>query len=226
MRSNPSLLDALDAPARARLLERGVTRTLARGETLCLAGDRAHRAHVLLAGIVKMVARGLEGQTTIVWLARPEELLGEISLLDEEPQPLDLVAATRCVVLGVEGSVLSDALRASPAASLVVARTLARRFRWLCGSALERSTGTVPARLAGRLLDLAELLGSLQGSTIELELPLAQEELGGLAGMCRESACKALRTFKSEGLLDYRGRRLRILRPDALDRIRCAGRSR
>jgi CRP-like cAMP-binding protein len=53
---------------------------------------------------------------------------------------------------------------------------------------------------------------------------VAQGDLGRLAGISRESTCKALRSFQSQGLLDYRGRRLRILRPDVLERIRCTGR--
>ena len=95
-------------------------------------------------------------------------------------------------------------------------------------TAVERTSSEVPARLAGRLLDLADLLGTVRQGAVEMELPLAQGDLGRLAGMCRESACKTLRRFKSQGLLDYRGRRLRILRPDALERwsSRCKHRSR
>jgi CRP-like cAMP-binding protein len=73
-------------------------------------------------------------------------------------------------------------------------------------------------------LDLAELLGRQRGDAIDVDLPFPQRDLGGLAGMCRESACKTLSRWKSEGTVDYQGRRLRILRPDVLYRIRCAGR--
>jgi CRP-like cAMP-binding protein len=127
-------------------------------------------------------------------------------------------------VLGIDADMFVQMLSRSPSGALELARAMAQRTRWLCDAALERSTATVPARLAGRLLDLADLLGRVDRGAIEMELPLAQEDLGSLAGMCRESACKTLRTFKRQGLLDYRGRRLRILRPDALERIRCSGR--
>jgi hypothetical protein len=42
--------------------------------------------------------------------------------------------------------------------------------------------------------------------------------------MCRESTCKTLRRFQREGLVDYRRRRLRIMRPDALEEIKVTGR--
>jgi CRP-like cAMP-binding protein len=98
-------------------------------------------------------------------------------------------------------------------------------MRWLYATTLERTSSEVPARLAGRLLDLGDLLGRIHQGALEIDLPVAQGDLGRLAGISRESTCKALRSFKSQGLLDYRGRRLRILRPDALERIRCAGRA-
>jgi CRP-like cAMP-binding protein len=175
--------------------------------------------------VIKLLARSGEGHATILCLARPGDVLGEISALDGGPQPHDAIAATRCVVLGLDTDLLLEVLGRDPAAGLAVARAMARRMRWLCEATLERSTGTVPARLAGRLLDLGALLGRSHGEAIDIDLPLAQEDLGRLAGMCRESTCKALRSFKRDGLLDYRGRRLRILRPDALERIRCQGRA-
>jgi hypothetical protein len=43
--------------------------------------------------------------------------------------------------------------------------------------------------------------------------------------MCRESACKTMSKMKKQGVIDYKGRKLRILRPDVLEKIRCAGRA-
>ncbi|MFN2488662.1 MAG: Crp/Fnr family transcriptional regulator [Actinomycetota bacterium] len=224
MRTDSAVIDALDPADRARLLGRAVPRRLARGQAICLAGDRARRAHLVASGVIKLTARSGDGHSAILCLARPGEIVGEVAAIDGWPQPLDAIAATPADVVGVDADLLLELLARNAAAALEVARVMAQRARWLCDSALERSTSTVPARLAGRLLDLADLLGHPRGGAIEIELPLAQEDLGRLAGMCRESACKTLRAFKSEGVLDYRGRRLRILRPDALERIRCAGR--
>nr|MDQ3958169.1 Crp/Fnr family transcriptional regulator [Actinomycetota bacterium] len=139
-------------------------------------------------------------------------------------QPYDYVAATEVVLAGVDAARFTDALARNPAACMAMVGVLTARVRWLCDATLERSASHVPARLAGRLLDLAELIGRRREHDIEMELPFPQRDLGGLAGMCRESACKTLRRWKSQGMVDYEGRRLRILEPDALHRIKCAGR--
>ena len=210
---------------RAVILGRGVERRLEPGGRLFLAGERTRRAYLLLLGMMKLTARDADGNETILALALPGDLIGDVAALDELPQPLDAVAVGRCEVLGVDAPALLHALGHNPLAAVELARSLAQRVRWMCDTALERTSSEVPARLAGRLLDLADLLGRPYEGAIEMDLPLPQGDLGKLAGMCRESACKTLRRFKRAGIVDYRGRKLRILRPDVLERIRCTGRT-
>lgn len=205
-------------------MDRSVPRHLAPGDHLYLAGDRARRAHLITSGLVKLVARDGEGRETILCLALPGEITGETAAIDGLPQPLDAVAASHTDVLGFDADLLVEVLERNPAAAMQLSLTTAERLRWVYGTALERTSSEVPARLAGRLLDLADILGRINDGAVELELPLGQGDLGRLAGMCRESACKTLRRFKAQGLVDYRGRRLRILRPDVLERIKCTGR--
>ena len=220
-----TLLDALSPTARARLFERSSRRALATGQHLFITNDREHRAYLLTSGVMKLGARNLNGHDTILFLAFPGELVGDVGVLDGLPQPHEAIATTRCEVVGLDGDVLTEVLEESPAATLEVARCLAQRLRWVSDAAFERSSSDVPARLAGRLLDLADVIGEVRNSAVEMEIPLHQRDLGRLAGMCRESACKTLSAFKKEGVIDYRGRRLRILRPDVLEKIRCAERA-
>jgi CRP-like cAMP-binding protein len=220
-----TLLDALSPPQRSLLLDRGVRRSLDAGEILHLSGDPRPRVHLVKKGVIKLSARDGEGRETIVGLAIPGDLVGEIAMLDELCQPSDAIAATRVEALALDSGSLNEMLETNAMAALAVARGMAKQVRWLYATTLERTSSEVPARLAGRLLDLGDLIGRIQGGALEIELPVAQGDLGRLAGISRESTCKALRSFKSRGLVDYRGRRLRILRPDLLERIRCAGRA-
>jgi CRP/FNR family transcriptional regulator, cyclic AMP receptor protein len=221
-----SVLSALPGPQRSRLLQRGVPRRLDAGEALHLSGDPRPRLHLVMRGVIKLSARDGEGRETILGLAISGDLIGDVAILDDLYQPLDAIAATNAEGLALDPASFMEMLEESPAAAVALARGLAKQMRWLYATALERTSSEVPARLAGRLLDLADLLGTIQRGALEIELPVAQADLGRLAGISRESTCKALRSFRSQGLLDYKGRRLRILRPDALERIRCAGRAR
>jgi CRP/FNR family transcriptional regulator len=216
---------ALPARDRERLLDRSVPRRLERDDTLHLAGEHSERIHIVQSGLLKLVARDGAGNETILGLAAPGDIVGEIGIIDELQQPLDVIAATDSSVVGLDAESFLETILESPSAARVVLQLQAARLRWVYGTALERSAGPVPMRIAGRLLDLADMIGRVEDGAVALDVPLQQADLGRLAGVCRESACKTMRNFKKRGLVDYRGRRVRLLRPDVLERIRCAGRA-
>jgi CRP-like cAMP-binding protein len=218
------LINELPASKQTLLNRRSVIRTLERGESLFLAGEETERIHVVTSGVLKFCARSGDGSEAIVGLAVEGDLIGEFPVLLGGPNPYDAIAVTNCVLVGFDGEFLIQALLSHPRTSLGLVTAVAERSRWACDSLIERTAGNAPARLAGRLLGLSELLGHRRGETIDLPLPVPQEDIARLSGMCREHACKILRNFKRDGVIDYSRKRLRILRPDALEKIRCAGR--
>lgn len=220
---NP-VLAALPGDDAERVLATLVRRSLTRGEVLHLAGSTGRRVHLVLAGVVKIAIRDADGREEIAHLAVRGDLVGDIGAVDGLGQPFDAIAATRCTLAGFDADVFMETVARNPEAARLLMRALARRTRAVTDSLLERSTKYAPARLAGTLLELSQVLGRTQADGIEFELPVGQTDLARLAGMCRESACKAMNEFRREGILNYRGRSLRIVRPDALRRIRCAGR--
>ena len=220
-----AVIDALDESSRKHVLDRAVPRRVHAGETLHHAGARSERVHVVNSGLFKFVGRDGSGAETILGLAAPGDLVGDIAGLDDLPQPFDAIAATTSHVLSLDAEALFDAVVSDAAATRALLELQATRLRWVYATCLERSAGGVPARLAGRLLDLADMIGEIDSGAIALDMPLGQADLGRLAGICRESTCKALRRFRSAGVVDYRKGRLRILRPDVLEKIRCAGRA-
>jgi CRP-like cAMP-binding protein len=224
MHHQPSpLLATLTAGDRVALLDRAVTRHLETGAVLHLAGNAPGRVHVVKSGAIKLMSRDPGGREAILGLVLPGGVIGLSTVLDGLPETNDAITLTDCEVVGFDAGALMDVLARNPQAAIEAARAMSAQVRWLSGTALERTSSHVPARLAGRLLDLAILAGRQRGEIVEVDLPLDQTDLGGLAGMSRESACKAIRKFRAQGLVDYRGRRLRILRPDLLEQVRCDG---
>jgi CRP/FNR family cyclic AMP-dependent transcriptional regulator len=203
---------------RIKLTERAVARRLERGAILYLTGDPRGRTYLLTSGAIKLVARDDRGHESVLGMALPGDLLGAESAVDGLPQPTDAIAAMRSTVIGLDTAALAAAIERDGRAALALARVVSQRLRWTYSSVLERRGLDAAARLAARLLELAEAVGERADGTGEVELPIVQTDLAGLAGICRESACKALGVLKRIGAIDYRGRRLRILRPDLLRR--------
>jgi len=204
--------------------ERSVTRELGAGEMLYLAGTPSERVHLLRSGVILHVSRDAGGTETILGLATAGELIDPTAAIDSSFHQFDALAARRCLVSSIDSATFRAALSTDIALGLALIHALARRVRWIAETAHERASQQVSGRVAGRLLDLARLLGRPTDDAIELEMPIDQTTFASLAGTSRESACKALRRLKADGVLDYKGRRLRILRPDALSYMRCASR--
>lgn len=219
------LLESLDPRAVRELMERAIPRTLRPKEILFWAGDRTPRLHLVLDGLIKLVSRSTQGSESILCLAPRGTFVGEMTLFDGLPQPYEAVAVTECEVLGIDGHAVMNALTNNGRAGLAMCVALTERMRWVCESAAERGSSSAPARLAGRLLDLADMMGHVDHAGVVIDLPMAQEDLGHLAGTSRETVCKTLRRFQRAGVVDYSGRRLRITRPDMLERIRCRGKA-
>ncbi len=218
------IIDRLPVPQRRQLVDRAVPRRLVKGESLFLTGEKATCVYVVERGALKLSLSDAEGSETILGLAVTGDLVGEVAALDHSGHPHNAVAVTKSGVIALDAALFVDLVTAHQPAALELARHLCTRERNLTNVLFERTVGHGPVRLAGRLLSLSESLGRMSGETIELQLPLAQEELGRLAGMCRESTCKTLMRFRRAGVVDYRGRTLRILRPDVLERLRCGAR--
>lgn len=215
------LLEMLTGPDRKTLLDRAVVRAVDAEEIVHLAGGRPERVHIVVDGIVKLTARDSNGDETILGLATPGAPVGDLAAIDGRGQPLDAIMATPGRLLGIDAHLFVDVMFRNPLAARALACAGAERTRWMIDTALERTSGEVEERLAGRLLDLARMIGRARGGVLEMDLPVGQRDLGKLAGICRESTCKTLRRMRSKGVLDYEGRRLRILRPDTLRLMRC-----
>jgi CRP-like cAMP-binding protein len=219
-------LACISASDRARLTEHAVSRRLGRGDVLYLAGDTRALIYLVTLGAIKLVGRDNRGTEAVLGLALPGDLVGAEAAIDGLPQPTDAIAAAPTSVLAIDTARVLDAMEGDGRAAVALARAVSTRLRWSYAATLERSARDAPARLAARILELAEAIGRPCGGAIEVDLPMARTDLAGLAGMCRESASKAMGVLRREGVLEFRGRHIRILRPDLLHRIRSEGSSR
>ncbi len=75
---------------------------------------------------------------------------------------------------------------------------------------------SVKERLADVLLQLYRIFGSDSEGFIDIKL--TREEMANTIGTATESAIRLLSSFKAEGLLEVKGRRIKILDKDALER--------
>jgi CRP/FNR family transcriptional regulator/CRP/FNR family cyclic AMP-dependent transcriptional regulator len=173
---------------------------------------------LIVAGQVKVVLPSGDGEEAILGVLNAGECFGELSLLDGEPRSATIVATEPTDVLVVDRERFLAAVAANPRVAVDFLRILARRLRDVDEAVEDAVFLDVPARLAKRLLELAAEYGSAGPDGIEIGLRVTQAELASMVGATRESINKHLGAFRARGLVDLRGGRMVIRRPEDLRR--------
>jgi CRP-like cAMP-binding protein len=207
-----SFMDSLEERDRADLFELGHRREWQRGEVLFYAGDRADSAIVLTAGLLKIHKTTAEGGEVLLGLCGPGDLLGEISAVGDALRSASATALDSLHGLVIPVPELRAFLAAHPRATLRLLALTLERLYTSDERRLEFATGESLARVASRLVELAERFGEQRANgVVEVALPINQEELASWSASSRESTARALRTLRELRLIETRRLHLTVL---------------
>ncbi|WP_420126970.1 Crp/Fnr family transcriptional regulator [Longimicrobium sp.] len=189
------LFAQLNAGALRELAARSTLRSFAADEVLWHAGAEPRGFFVIITGAVRVV-RSVHGRQHVVHVERDGGTLGDVALFQGMPYPATAIAlsATECVAVTRDG--LAAAIRKDPELALSLLARLAARVRHVIGRLDGLASRSVPARLAGYLLERRERAGrdpfTLGGSQTAVA-----EELGTV----REVLGRGLRALRDRGLI-------------------------
>ena len=204
---NVSLFSSLDERELDRLIQATTTRRLASKEVLFRKGDPGNQLFGVLTGSLKVTGVGTDGKDVVFRLMRPGEVVGEIALLDGEPRSATVAAVEAATLVTLHRRDFVPFLEQHPRAAIRLAAVMAERVRRLSERAEDRQTMSLPARLAKRLLALAEEHGARPVVGGPVEIRLSQQDLADLVGTTRESVNKQLRIWEDGGIVGLgRGR--------------------
>ncbi len=182
-------------------------------------GDEGDRLLGVLGGQVRIYVMSSEGRELIMNVIMPGELFGEISLIDGKPRSASAVAIGPTDLLHIRRLDFLNLLKANAELCLKFMSILCERVRWTSGLLEDASLLDLPARLAKRLLNLAQGIGEKQGDGILIGLRLSQTDLGNMLGVTREAVNKQLREWKKDGLVDMQDGQMLILNPKSLSAL-------
>jgi CRP-like cAMP-binding protein len=182
-------------------------------------GDDGDRLLGVLAGQVRIYVISSEGRELIMNVIMPGELFGEISLIDGKPRSASAVAVGETDLLHNKRADLQSRLQKNSELCFKVMSVLCERVRWTSGLLEDASLLDLPARLAKRLLNLAEGVGEKEGDAIRIGVKLSQTDLGNMLGVTREAVNKQLREWKKDGIVDMTDGQVLIQDPKMLARL-------
>jgi CRP/FNR family cyclic AMP-dependent transcriptional regulator len=178
------------------LREQGMQRSFRDGSALFGVGDPAEEIFLIKRGWVTLALGTPAGGEVILRLSGPGDIVGELSVLVDEPRtaPARAVDAVEAVV--APARILTAALTRDAALAGELLRLLAVRLRDADRQRQEFAGLDSLARVARRLLELTERFGEATDDGLRVELPLSQEQLASRCGCSREATVKALRTLR------------------------------
>jgi CRP/FNR family transcriptional regulator, cyclic AMP receptor protein len=216
------LFAGLTAVESRQLLGAGRVKSYGPGEVVFRHGQPGDGMYGVLAGRVLVDLYSAEGKQLIIDVFGPGAFFGEIALLDGQGRTANAVAHEACELLFLSRREFLPYLERHPRVALRTIELLCARLRRTT-DLMESSTFLhVPARLARRLLALAELHGSSTAAGDELGVRLTQAELAATLGVTREIVSRLLATWRAEGLITVERGRL-LLRDVARLRTLAAG---
>ena len=210
---------AKDMPWGARRAFLSASRPLELGsrEVLFHAGDSGDGCYLLRSGVVKAAVIARDGQERLLAVLGPGALIGELSLIDDEPRSATISALKPCELMHLTKAAFFRLADANPQVYRQALKLLAQRLRGANDTVVAQGTISVSGRVARTFASLADGLGDEQpDGRILLTYKITQNDIAGMAGVARENASRAINDLLREGVLSRAGSFYLIERPTEL----------
>lgn len=208
----------LDPADRTALAQRGRQRRWPAGASLFLEGESCATVVIVVSGRVKVFSLTEQGEEIVLAVRGPGALLGELSAVDGAPRNASVSALEPVIALVVPIAAFLDYLRSHGAAGIVLLQMVTARLRDSDRKRVEFAAYDIAARVARRLVELADRFGEPDEQGVRISVALSQDELAGWVGASREAVAKALRVLRSRGFVSTGRRTMTVLDLDGLRR--------
>jgi CRP-like cAMP-binding protein len=187
-----SLQDSLLTAARIR--------HLSAGQRLFQRGDPPCGLYAVLEGAVRVGAVNEQGKEALLSLVESPHWFGEICLFDGQPRTHDAFGVGQCTLLHIPQAVLLAMLDEQPVHWRQLALLMSQKLRMTFINLEQLSLMPAPARLAHRLLMIAEGYGQIDVPRRVLQLP--QEQLASMLSLSRQTTNQILKDLQGQGILN------------------------
>jgi CRP/FNR family transcriptional regulator, polysaccharide utilization system transcription regulator len=204
-----SALKALTKDELVRMADCKKTRDVAKGETIFREGERLGGIFCVKDGVCKMTKLSSSGKQQIVKLIRRGELLGQRSLISEEPANLSAVAIADMQVCFIPKHEILEFFSHNPKFAMNFTKVICGDLKEADDILVGMAQLTVKGRLARILVYLADTFGLDDENGLKIQL--SREEIASMAGTATESCIRLLSEFAKSGLIALRGKKIIIL---------------
>ncbi|MFY8181082.1 MAG: Crp/Fnr family transcriptional regulator [Flavobacterium sp.] len=212
-----SSLKALNKEELLKMAECKTSYIIKKGEPIFEEGETTNGIFCIKDGVCKLTKLSANGKDQIVKLVKPGELLGQRSLISEEPTNLSAVALEDMEVCFIPKKEIMEFFNENNQFSMNVMKTICGDLKDADDHMVSLAQKSVKERLAETLLHLEDTFGKNEDGTLHIQL--SREELAGMIGTATESCIRLLSEFNKTGLIELVGKKIAIVDRNKLKRM-------
>jgi CRP-like cAMP-binding protein len=212
-----SSLKALNKDELLRIADCKSSYTIKKGEAIFTEGENVNGIFCVKDGVCKLTKLSPNGNDQIVKLITKGELLGQRSMISDEPVNLTAVALEDMEVCFIPKAEVMGFFNDNNKFSLNVMKTICGDLKEADDHLVAMAQKSVRQRLAETLMYLEDTFGTNADKSIKIKL--SREELAGMVGTATESCIRLLSEFNKTGLILLAGKSITILNRAKLSKI-------
>lgn len=212
-----SLFDGVDNGTKELFLRHTTKRIVRKGQHVFRATDDANQVFFLADGMVRIYNLTPSGGLTIFWYCVAGELFGQGGISGVIKQSVNAQAMLPCVVHAMPRATFEQMLKLSAPLAINSLKLMGARLRVACDTIIDMRSQRTSSRVARALLRIAHNCGTPVGDGVKIGGPITHQEIGNMAGSCRQTVTEVLKGFEQRGFIVQRMRQITIVDPDALD---------
>lgn len=201
-----SSLKALNKEELVKLAECKTSRLVKKGEVIFEEGENVNGIYCVKDGVCKLTKLSPNGKDHIVKLVAKGELLGQRSMISDEPVNLSAVALEDMQVCFVPKNEIMGFFDNNNQFSMNVMRTICGDLKEADSQMVNMAQKTVKERLAETLLYLQDTFGKNEDGTLKIQL--TRDELASMIGTATESCIRLLSDFNKSELIELKGKKI------------------
>jgi CRP/FNR family transcriptional regulator, anaerobic regulatory protein len=194
------------------------SRTIKQGETIYRANDSFHSIYAVRAGSFKTVVMHRDGGEQVIGFHLAGDSLG-LDGVSSGHHSCDAVALEDSKVCIIPFHLLEAMCREVKAVQQHLHRMMGSEIVRESSQMMLLGTMSAEQRVATFLLNLSDRLRMRGYSPTEFHLRMTREEIGSYLGIKLETVSRMLSRFQRDGLVDIRGKDIRILDHEGLVRV-------
>jgi CRP-like cAMP-binding protein len=212
-------LKALSKEELVKMSNCKTSKIIRKGETIFSEGETINGVFCVKDGVCKMTKLSTNGRDQIVHLVKKGELLGQRSMLSDEPANLSAIAIEDMQVCFIPKKEMLDFFNDNNRFSMSVMKSICGGLKEADNILVNMAQKTVKERLACTLLYLEDNFGIHADQSLKLQL--SREEIASMIGTATESCIRLLSELNKSGLIAITGKKISITDRKALSKM-CA----